>query len=186
MRALPERAQVLTVKIRALLACFAAMVLLGMLVSLDGFAQPASGTRIPTLTRLVKDFFDLETTLEAKLAAGDVATLDSLLDANFEVRRAVTPGVPIPRDEWLRVAAGASSPPNIEQIAVHDFGTVAVVSFRQVEAATKPSKRAVKERMIVDCWTRVGERWVLIVRYEGAATQAAPSNRTDRRPSGRQ
>jgi uncharacterized protein DUF4440 len=185
-RGSPERAQIVAVKIRALLACLAAMVLKGPLVSVDGFAQPAAGTRIPTVTRLVKEFFELETTIEAKLAARDVAALDALLDANFEVRRAAAPGVPLTRDEWLRTAAGVSSPPKIDQIAVHDFGTVAVVSFRQVEAARKQPSRAAKERMIVDCWTRVGVRWVLVVRYEGAASQAAPSDGSDRRPSGRQ
>ena len=118
--------------------------------------------------------------------ARDVAALDLLLDANFEVRRGAAPGTPIPRDEWLRTAAGASNSPRIDQLAVHDFGAVAVVSFSQVDVATKPSSKAAKQRMIVDCWTRSGDRWLLTVRYEGAAMPARPASQGDKRPTGRQ
>jgi uncharacterized protein DUF4440 len=155
-----------------------------VLVPALAFAQvDGATTRIPTVTRLVKQFYELETTLAAKLAARDVAALDGLLDANFEVRRDAMPGVPIPRDEWLRSAADVATP-KLDQIAVHDFGAVAVVSFRQVDA--KPSSKAAKQRMIVDCWTRSGERWLLTVRYEGAAMPATPASRGDKRPTGRQ
>jgi len=146
----------------------------------------ARDVRIPTVTRLVKQFYELETTLDAKLVARDVAALDGLLDANFEVRRGAAPATPMPRDEWLRTAAGVLKSPKIDQLAVHDFGAVAVVSFRQVDGGAKPSSKAAKQRMIVDCWTRSGDRWLLSVRYEGADMPATPASQGDKRPTGRQ
>jgi hypothetical protein len=108
-----------------------------------------------------------------------------LLDANFEARRGAMPGVPIPRDEWLLDAATARAPAKIGQIAVHDFGSVAVVSFLQSVGGPQSSP-ASKERMIVDCWTRSGDRWLLTVRYEGEPAAARSPSRGDKRPSGRQ
>ena len=165
---------------------WAVIALTSAIAAAPALAQSDAATRIPTVTRLVKQFYELETTLDAKLMARDVAALDLLLDANFEVRRAALPGVPIPRDEWLRSAVGVASPPQVDQLAVHDFGVAAVVSFRQVDAARKRAPRSTKERMIVDCWTRSGDRWLLTVRYEGADRPASPAPRADGRPTGRQ
>ena len=146
-------------------------------------AQP-SGTpaRIPTVTRLVKQFFELERTLNEKLAANETAALDTLIDADFEARSAVNPGTPIPRTEWLRAASGQPERPRIDQMAVHDFGNIAIVSFTQSgrpKAATRDASR-----MIVDCWKRSGERWLLVVRYESTATATRPPP-GDRKPTGR-
>ena len=151
--------------------------------SIPANAQP-SGTaaRIPTVTRLVKQFFEIETTLNEKLAANDAAALDTLVDADFEARSAENPGTPIPRADWLRVASGRANKPRIDQMAVHDFGSIAIVSFTQnlrAKAATQDSSR-----MIVDCWKRSGERWLLVVRYESTYAAARPPP-GDRRPTGR-
>ena len=146
-------------------------------------AQP-SGTpaRIPTVTRLVKQFFELETTLNEKLAANETAALDTLIDADFEARSAVNPGAPIARADWLRMASGQADKPRIDQMAVHDFGNIAIVSFTQkmrAKAATQDSSRT-----IVDCWKRTGERWSLVVRYESTSAAARPAP-GDRKPTGR-
>jgi hypothetical protein len=151
--------------------------------SVPGQAQRSGTTaRIPTVTRLVKQFFELETTLNEKLEANDAAALDTLIDADFEARSAANPGTPIPRADWLRAASGQAHKPRIDQMAVHDFGSIAVVSFTQstrAKAATQDSTR-----MIVDCWKRSGDHWLLVVRYESPSTATRPS-RNDRKPMGR-
>ena len=146
-------------------------------------AQAAGATtRIPTVTRLVKQFFELETTLNEKLAANDAAALDTLIDADFEARSAVNPGTPIPRADWVRAASGQPERPRIDQMAVHDFGNIAIVSFTSSAGAKAATRDA--SRMIVDCWKRSGERWLLVVRYESTATATRPPP-GDRKPTGR-
>ncbi len=86
------------------------------------------------------------------------------------MRIGAAPGVPIPRDEWiLQARAAPSRPPRIDQMAVHDFGDVAVVSFR--EFAAQASRRApARGRFVVDCWKRAGDGWKLAVRYVSDAS----------------
>src|SRR5438067_9025226 len=97
------------------------------------YAQPTTpSSRVPNVTRLVKIFSELEARLAAK--AADSATLERMLDPAFEVRDSTAPGVPVPRDEWIRQQrASPSQAPRIDQMAVHDFGDIALVSFRQVD-----------------------------------------------------
>lgn len=141
-------------------------------------AQPAPGAqRVPTVTRLVKLFSELEIALNDRIAAKDAAAIARTLDAGFEARNADTPGTPIPRDEWMRLAVvDPARSARIDQMAVHDFGTVAVVSFRQVDEAAQASASH-RERFIVDCWMRAGERWMLAVRYVGVGTTSPATQR---------
>jgi len=142
------------------------------LVALPAVAQPAPPTgRIPTVTRLVKLFSELEAGLVTQAHATDTTALDQSLDASFEMRTSAAPGVPVPRDEWiLRARAAPTRPPRIDQMAVHDFGDVAVVSFREF-AAPAPPARSPRGRFVVDCWKRAGDGWKLAVRY---VSDAAP------------
>lgn len=135
-----------------------AIFLVAAFLALPALAQSPSQSRIPTVTRLVKTFHELETNLAAQAAANDTKSLDATLDPAFEMRTADAPGAPIPRAEWIR-NAHASHPValTIEQMAVHDFGDVAVVSFE--ETTSRPA------RFVVDCWKRDGARWKLAVRY---------------------
>jgi len=162
------------------------LVLAAALLALPAFAQPsANSTRVPTVTRLVKQFSELETRLATSIAARDQRAVAEILDGNFEARSSATPAVPVPRDEWIRAAIDAGGEPaRIEQMAVHDFGTVAVVSFRQVDAAAKSSSSA-RARLIVDCWVRAGERWLLAVRYAGGAEAATDGSTRGSRATGR-
>ena len=159
------------------------VVLVALVPSSLALAQPSSGatTRIPTFTRLVKQFFELETTLDEKLSSGDSTALDGLIDTDFEVRNAADPGAPVPRGDWLRISTGQANKPRIEQMAVHDFGNVVIVSFKQ---STRP--KGIKQdrvRMIVDAWKRSGDRWMLAVRYDSSPTAGAAT--VDRKPTGR-
>ena len=140
---------------------------------------PASG-RIPTVTRLVKLFTGLERDLVARTHAKDAAALDAILDPAFELRAGNAPGTPVPRDAWIRDARAAQrASPLIEQMAVHDFGDIAIVSFR--ETAAGASTRRGSARFVVDCWKREGDAWKLAVRYAGdASLQSTPAARSPR------
>jgi hypothetical protein len=152
-------------------------------VAFPALAQPSSQTsRVPTVTRLVKLFSELEAGLVASARSTDAGTLERMLDASFEMRVDTAPGTPIPRDAWMhQLRASTGQPPRIEQMAVHDFGDVAVVSFRDTA-----SNAASHPRFVVDCWKRDGDAWKLAVRYLSAAPssgtkRSAPSKTIDKR-----
>jgi hypothetical protein len=149
----------------------AALALAFALLALPALAQPSPATaRIPTVTRLVKIFFELEDDLVTRAHASDPMALDAMLDPAFELREGASPGTPVPRDEWIRAARAAPrAAPRIDQMAVHDFGTIAVVSFR--ETPTSGAART-KPRFVVDCWKRAGDEWKLAVRYVSDATSS--------------
>jgi hypothetical protein len=94
-------------------------------------------------------------------AQGDAGTLGESLDPAFEMRIGASPGVPVTRDESIsRARAAPAAAPRTEQMAVHDLGDVALVSFRETtpDAAVTGATRA---HFIVDCWKREGNRWKL-------------------------
>jgi len=126
-------------------------------------AQPAPQTgRIPTVTRLVKIFYELETELQTQARSADPAALEQSLDPSFEMRVGTSPGLPIPRDEWIRQArSAAAANRSIDQMAVHDLGAYAIVSFREVD----PNAKSASQRFVVDCWKRDGDSWKLAIRY---------------------
>ncbi|MGE5089864.1 MAG: nuclear transport factor 2 family protein [Candidatus Levyibacteriota bacterium] len=137
-------------------------------------AQPVQAPgRIPTVTRLVKIFHDLETRLASGLAARDAKAIDQALASDFEMRAGSMPGTPVPRADWVRQAQADSAETSIDQMAVHDFGSVAIVSFRQVPASA-PASGAPQALFVVDCWKRDGDGWKLATRYLSNA--AAPAS----------
>jgi len=124
--------------------------------------------RVPIVTRLVKSLLELETRLAQAASAGDAATLQALLADDFEMRVARRPGVPTPRAEWLAVLARQPAPlAEIEQIAAHDHGATADVSFVLRSAKAMPL-------FIVDTWTKEGDSWRLKVRYAAPVARNAP------------
>jgi hypothetical protein len=129
--------------------------------SADATSAPAG--RIPTVTRLVKLFIDREEMLSAAMRAGDMASLERTLNDDFELRTGARAASPIPRADFLsdvartRPASGAAS-----RMAVHDLGSIAIVSFVQGDDA----KRAV---FVVDVWRQSGTDWKLAIRYAGPA-----------------
>ena len=129
--------------------------------SADASSAPAA--RIPTVTRLVKLFLDREEMLSAAMRTGDMASLERTLNDDFELRTGARAASPIPRSDFLsdvartRPASGAAS-----QMAVHDLGSIAIVSFVQGDDA----KRAV---FVVDVWRQSGTDWKLAIRYAGPA-----------------
>ncbi len=151
-----------------LLRAFLVAAVLATAICADAADTPATG-RVPTVTRLVKLFLELESSLAEGLRGGGTTTVDGMLADDFELRVAPAPGNPTPRAEWLRLAMDKPGPPvRIEQMAVHEFGDVAVVSFLQ--AAMSGDKRdPARDIATVDVWRRAGDAWKLAVRYAGPA-----------------
>ena len=119
-----------------------------------------------TLTRTVKVFSELENQLDDARRSHDDATLTKLLAANFEQRSGAAPSAPTPRAEWL---AQSPATAQISQMAVHEFGNVAVVSFLD----------ATQHMFIVDVWNKTDDHYALSVRYTSAAAgapQTQPEN----------
>jgi hypothetical protein len=140
-------------------------------------AQPTPQTgRVPTVTRLVEIFYELETTLQTQARSADPAALAQSLDPSFEMRDGASPGAPIPREEWIRQARSAATDRSIDQMAVHDLGTYAIVSFREVD----PGAKSAMQRFVVDCWKRDGDTWKLTIRYAGEV----PATWQKRTPAG--
>jgi hypothetical protein len=76
--------------------------------------------------------------------------------------------VPTPRAEWLAaLARQPAAPAEIEQVAAHDHGTVADVSFVMRSAKELPL-------FIVDTWIKDGDSWRLKVRYAAPVARNAP------------
>jgi ketosteroid isomerase-like protein len=165
-----ERFKPLHLPIALLAACLAATAL----------AQPApQAGNVPTVTRLVKMFSELERGLVDKIHAKDAGALDAMLDPSFEMRVGTAPGTPVARDAWIRDTRKSTAAPRIEQMAVHDFGNVAVVSFRERNLRAGAASRG-RDRFVVDCWKRDGDAWKLAVRYvsDAGAPAAAPASGT--------
>ncbi len=131
-----------------------ALALLPMVIA---SAQAGAPTRsnVPVITRLVQSFLAQEESLIEALRARDRARLDNLLAADFEQRDGTQPGTPVPRAEWLDASLQEATQYEVQvsQMAVHDLGADAVVSFVWQNSA------------IVDVWRRRGENWELAIRY---------------------
>jgi len=135
--------------------------------------------RGPTVTRLVQTFSELEGRLDTAAREHDAAALDRLLHADFELRNAARPGTPLPRAEFVQQTLDRPmAPARTEQMAVHDIGAAAIVSF------LRRSTDAAATLFVVDVWGRTGRDWRLQVRYVGpggaqAEQSGAPMPRSD-------
>lgn len=146
-------------------AAIAALALAAMAAGPAAAQGPVD--RVPTVTRLVKLFLEQERALADAIRGGRAAAVDAALADDFELRTAARPGVPTPRAEWLRQVVAAPGPAvAFEQMAVHDYGAVAVVSFLQVPLDAPPGG-AGRGLATVDVWKRAGDEWRLAVRYAG-------------------
>ncbi|MGE5117463.1 MAG: hypothetical protein ACM3N6_13340, partial [Betaproteobacteria bacterium] len=99
---------------------------------------------------------------------------------DFELRVARRPGVPVARAEWLgALAARRPGEASVEQMAVHDHGAVADVSF-----LLRPAEAGAAPLFVVDSWRREGGGWKLQVRYAApVAPDAGPVPGEDAAPT---
>jgi hypothetical protein len=120
--------------------------------------------RIPTVTRLVLLFTQLENNLSRAIAANDKENASKLLMNNFEMRSGTEPGDPIPKAEWLQEALKQqNSEGRIEQMSVHGYDNISVVSYLLKQTNAKPNSPP--DVFIVDVWTLSQGTWKLSVRY---------------------
>ncbi len=130
-------------------------------------AQPTGGRPnriVPTVTRTVHMFSELENQWLDAVQSRDQAALDKIVAPNFELRSALQAGTPTPRAESLKQALAL--PPfdsSIGKMAAHEYGDTIIVSF---EWKLKPSKAALPERMfVVDTWRQAEAGWQVVTRY---------------------
>jgi hypothetical protein len=135
-------------------------------------AQP-DGRGVPTLTRYVQQFGQLERELAAAQARHDAAALDRLVSTFFELRG--NDAKLVSREDWLQ--RKASDGAAIEQLAVHETGDQAVASFVRREASGAAT-------FVVDIWSpQPGGGWQLRLRFESPAARSLSSTR--RAPDGK-
>jgi len=145
-------------------------------MSLQGVrADPTSDdiVRVPTVTRLVKTFAQLETEIITAFKHKDQARLTQLIDQNFEMQVASKSADSVPLSEWLKasMAEATSYTYDITDMAVRDLGQTAIVSFdwKPSESIKKGSSA---EIFIVDVWKKEGMDWKLAIRFASAVQKS--------------
>lgn len=151
---------------------------LALLAANLALAQPATPAPAPrmvlTMTRPVHIFSEHEGMLADALRKSDRAGIDRLLAQDFELREGSAPVQPVPRAKWIDLHPGFAA----DQMAVHDYGDIAVVSF------VNSADGAMSAAFVVDVWQKQGEDWRLAVRYQTQlAARKAPVG--DVKPSGK-
>ena len=150
-------------------------LLLSMTVTMLAAPALASANgvgRIPTVTRLVRIFSELEDNLANAVEERDAQAASKLLGGDFEMRVGAMPGNPIPRAAWIQQSLSEPKSSSVmEQMAVHDLGAIAIVSYSWKVKAEK--SEAVRDIFIVDVWKRGADDWELAIRY------AAPAGKDD-------
>lgn len=150
------------------------------LLSAPVLAQSPAPHPAPTPTRGMVVFGNLEQDLAKAIVAGRGADADRLLASDFEQRDAAAPAQPLPRAEWLASRRAGEPLPAISQMTVHDFGSLAVVSFISSVAPTPPAPS--RDAFLVDVWRNEGGQWQLQVRYQSPA----PAQPIEPRPTGKE
>ena len=141
-------------------------LLAAMTVSIMGASATASSSgdgigRIPTVTRLVHIFLQLEGKLSEAVEQRDMPTASKLLSDDFEMRVSAVPGTPVPRAAWLQQSfAEPNSSLVIEQMAVSYLWKI-----------TDVKSKLERDIFIVDTWRQESGAWKLAVRYAGPAAK---------------
>jgi ketosteroid isomerase-like protein len=135
-----------------------------------GQAAPR-GHGAPLPTRNVLIFSKLENAISDALKRHDADALGRILAEDFEIRSSSVPGVPTARAEalqaWAQTPAFGSA---IGQMAVHEYGDLALVSFMW---KLDQEGQAPQSFFVVDTWKRAGDDWKLAVRYAAPAAEGA-------------
>jgi hypothetical protein len=144
-------------------------------------AQDATG-RVPTVTRLVKIFLDREGELLNAMRGRDAPAIERQLTDDFELRVGHRPGVPIPRVDFLsQIQSDATAGYTIEQMAVHEIGTTAMVSF-MLRPEPGRARDGLLPLFVVDTWTGGIDNYRLRVRYVAPAASARVPGASAERP----
>jgi ketosteroid isomerase-like protein len=150
------------------------LILVGLLVAGSATADGQGPKRgVPTVTRNVLTFSQLENEWIDAVQKHDTAALDKLVAPDYELRSGATPGVPTPRADSLKQSF--ELPPfqsSISQMAVHEYPDLMVVSFMWKIAAPQGTGLA-QNVFVVDTWRRAGDSWQVEVRYAAPADSKA-------------
>ena len=141
------------------------------LFAAPALAQSPASHPAPTPTRGMVVFGNLEQDLASALAAGRAGDADKLLASDFEQRDSAAPARPLPRAEWLASRRAGEALPALSQMTVHDFGSLAVVSF--ISSVVSPPPSTPRDAFLVDVWRNEGGHWQLQVRYQAPAAPQA-------------
>lgn len=135
------------------------VIINAVVISLCGAVE----VKIPTVTRLVKEFATLESDWITAIQKKDKAALEKILADDFEMRLGSEPGTPVAREEWLNSSLTQTHPDaTIEQMAVHDHGNMAIVSFR---LTPQLEQNGAASLFIVDVWLSSNNIWKISTRY---------------------
>jgi ketosteroid isomerase-like protein len=127
-------------------------------------ASDSSVGRVPTVTRMVQVFSQLEGDLLTSVEKRDPQVVAKLLSDDFEMRIGAMPGNPVPRAAWVQQSfAEPKSSSAMEQVAVHDLGKIALVSYLWKVRVSKAAPA--HDIFVVDVWRREANDWRLAIRY---------------------
>ncbi|MBA5686821.1 nuclear transport factor 2 family protein [Rugamonas apoptosis] len=150
------------------------------LLSLAGppaLAAEAQQRVVPTVTLTVKQFSELEEDWLQAVRQHDTDALNRLVADNFELRTSAAPGRPTARAAWLKQAqSGAPFESRIEQMAVHEYGPLMVVSFLWKLDVPKTSPLP-QQVFVIDTWKQGDNGWQVVTRYAApvqAGAKAVP------------
>jgi hypothetical protein len=167
---------------KVIMACLLAAAQVTAIAAQQAKPGAPAQARIPTATRLVVTFHDLEQQLAIALQKNDAVTLDRLLASEFEVWTPPPPGDPVPRADWLQQRQSAPSPEefSIRQMAVRGLDEHAVASFVLIQGAGARQTA----QFVVDLWARSGGSWKLTDRYTSPVPPAPYAG--GRKPTGKE
>ena len=100
----------------------------------------------------------------APLIVALVLALFAVMDSPDEIDDGARP---LPRAEWLASRRVGEALPALSQMTVHDFGSLAVVSF--ISSVVSPPPSTSRDVFLVDVWRNEGGQWQLQVRYQAPA-----------------
>lgn len=138
------------------------------------------GARSITPTRTVTKYTALESNLFEALQENNKQGTENILAPDFESWSAEKIA-PMPRGEWIQAYLGNLKSFKIRNMAVREFGDVAVVSFLLVRSGTLNGKAMTPVLFIVDVWRQNGDK--LTVRYASAPANPAGAGN---RPTGKE
>lgn len=139
--------------------------------------RPTRG-RVQTTTRLVSKYMQAENKLFQALQGDNRAGLEKLLAPGFEAWTAEKTS-PTPRDAWMQVFLGNLKSFRIRNMAVHDYGDLAVVSFLLDRSGAQNRKPMTPVLFVVDVW----QHEKLAVRYASSPANPAPA---EDKPTGKE
>ncbi|MDD5460268.1 MAG: hypothetical protein PHG00_01340 [Methylococcales bacterium] len=151
---------------------FALIIIFTFSWSAEGGPLSGDAGKIPSLTRQVKTFSELENDLIEALKSRNQLKLDQLVAEDFEMRTAASPDNPVPYSEWLKTSLEEASAYtfHIGRMAVHDLNENAIVSF--VWDSFADNKQGIRNVFLVDVWKKQGVAWKLAIRYASPVQDA--------------